>query len=126
MSKNPLKEFVALRESLLKRQTELQAELTEINAALGSTQVIESLPAVVKAPQLPAVKRSGKRAKNAMSLKDAVLTATKAGPLAKADILTAVGKLGYQFTAKSPLNSLNTLLYTSKAIKNSDGKFGPR
>lgn len=126
MSKNPLKEFVALRESLLKRQTELLVELTEINAALGSTQIIESRPAVAKALKAPAVVRSGKRAKNAMSLKDAVMTATKAGPLPKADILTAVGKLGYQFTAKSPLNSLNTFLYTSKAIKNYDGKFGPR
>ena len=60
-----------------------------------------------------------------MSLKEAVLTVTKAKPLSKPDILAAVAKLGYQFTAKSPMNSLNTLLYTDKQIKNSDGKFGP-
>ena len=45
-----------------------------------------------------------------MSLAEAVLTATKAKPLSKPEILTAIEKLGYKFTAKSPLNSAQ---YTS-------------
>ncbi|MFO1458724.1 MAG: hypothetical protein U1G08_04895 [Verrucomicrobiota bacterium] len=61
-----------------------------------------------------------------MSLAEAVLTVTKAKPLSKPEILTAIGKLGYKFTAKSPLNSLNTFLYSNKGIKNYDGKFGPK
>lgn len=140
MKRDPLKQFVVLRESLLKRQAQLQDELTSINAALGvADAVVATAPS--RAAQAPSEKasvpsekapgrprgprRGGKRAQNSMSLKEAVLTVTKAKPLSKPDILAAVEKLGYQFTAKSPMNSLNTLLYTDKQIKNSGGKFGP-
>jgi hypothetical protein len=50
---------------------------------------------------------------------------TKAKPLSKPEILTAVSKSGYVFTAVNPMNSLNTLLYSDKAFKNHGGKFGP-
>jgi hypothetical protein len=133
MKRDPLKQFVALRESLLKRKAALDAELAQINAALG-----EASPAAVAAPgrpgrkpgrkpgPKPGPKPGRKRAQNAMSLKEAVLAATKSKPLTKADILSAVDKQGYVFTAKDPTNSLNTLLYGDKAFKNhGDGKFGP-
>ncbi len=133
MKRDPLKQFVVLRESLLKRQAQLQDELTSINAALGvANAAVAAAPvASASAPVAKALgrprgpRRGGKRAQNSMSLKEAVLTVTKAKALSKPDILTAVAKLGYQFTAKSPMNSLNTLLYTDKQIKNTDGKFGP-
>lgn len=132
MKRDPLKQFVALRSSLLKRKAVLEAELTKINSALGvaNAAVAEAAPAkttkAVKAPKAAAPKARRKRAENAMSLKEAVLAATKAKALAKADILTAVSKLGYKFTAKDPMNSLNTLLYGDKSFKNhGDGKFGP-
>lgn len=136
MKIDKLKQYVSLREQLLRDKVELESRLAEINKALGS--VTPSAPAVVAtapaakrgrkpaaAPASPAVKRGGKRAKNTVSLRDAVLAATKAKPLARQEILTAVQAAGYKFAAKDPLNSLSTLLYTDKGIKNYGGKFGP-
>ncbi len=111
MKRDPLKQFTALRDSLSKRKAVLEAELASINAALGVAYA--------------AAGGGRARAQNTMSLKEAVLTATKSKPLTKPEILEAVGKLGYRFTAKDPVNSLNTLLYTDQAIKNHGGKFGP-
>ena len=129
LMKDSLKQFTQLRESLLKRQAALQAELTQISTALGAFGSVASEPTTPAARgggKAPAKRRGGKRAENALSLAEAVLTATKAKPLSKPEILSAVEKLGYKFSAKSPLNSLNTLLYTNKQIKNYDGKFGPK
>lgn len=140
MKIDKLKQYVSLREQLLRDKVELESRLAEINKALGS--VSPSAPAVVAAAPAakrgrkpaavpaaavasPAVKRGGKRAKNTVSLRDAVLAATKAKPLARQEILTAVQAAGYKFAAKDPLNSLSTLLYTDKGIKNYGGKFGP-
>jgi len=128
MKRASLKQFVALRESLLSRQSELEAELAEINAALGAAKALaaDAAPSAAAAPAAKTARRGrGRRAQNSMSLREAVLAATKSKPLAKRDILEGVIKLGYTFTAKDPLNSLNTLLYTDKQIKNYDGKFGP-
>ena len=128
MKRDPLKQYVALRESLSKRKAVLEAELSKINAALGATTTKVTTVAVAapaRAAAAPAGRRVKlKRAQNTMSLKAAVLAATKAKPLAKAEILEAVAKLGYKFAAKDPMNSLNTLLYTDKQIKNFGGKFG--
>jgi hypothetical protein len=110
MKRDPLHEFVSLRANLLKRKAALEAELSRINQALA-------VSAATVAPR--------KRARNAVSLKDAVLAATKEKPLSKPEILEAIGKAGYVFTAKSPINSLNTLLYSDKAFKNHGGTFGP-
>jgi len=43
--------------------------------------------------------------------------------LSRTELLDAVLKLGYKFTASNPLNSLSTLLYSDKSFKNSNGKF---
>ena len=128
MKRASLKQYVALRESLLNRQAELEAELTEINAALGAAKAVAAVaaPSASTAPAAKVARRGGgRRAQNTMSLREAVLAATKSKPLPKKEILEGVIKLGYKFTAKDPLNSLNTLLYTDKQIKNYDGKFGP-
>jgi hypothetical protein len=116
MKRDPLKQFTSLRESLSKRKAVLEAELARINAALG----VASAAAASSTGGGRSV-----RAQNSMSLKQAVLAATKSKPLSKPEILDAVAKLGYQFSAKDPMNSLNTLLYTDKQIKNHGGKFGP-
>jgi hypothetical protein len=124
MKRDPLKQFVSLRESLLKKKAALETELSLINKALAIEPGAPSAPIkAIGKSAATAVKR--KRAKNEMSLKEAVLAVTKAKPLAKAEILAAVSKSGYTFTAKSPMNSLNTLLYGDKSFKNHDGKFGP-
>jgi len=126
--KDPLKEFNQLRAAMLKRQAEIQDELAELNAALVTPTAASTAKAAPASSVAAEPTRRGprKRASNTMSLAEAVLTVTQAKPLTKPEILAAVEKLGYQFTAKFPLNSLNTLLYTNKKIKNSDGKFGPK
>jgi hypothetical protein len=120
MKRDPLKQYVSLRDSLLKRKAALEAELAQINAALG-----EPAPAKASAAKA-APARSRKRAQNSVSLKSAVCEVLKSKPLTRPDILKAVEKTGYVFTAKDPLNSLNTLLYSNKKVfKNlGDGTFG--
>ena len=135
MKRDPLKQFVALRDALLKRKQVLEVELQHINRALavqGATAPAAPAPVAAAAPAgRPAkVKRGGrkvrgKRARNTVSLKEAVMGVTKSKPLSKPEILTAVSKSGYVFTAVNPMNSLNTLLYSDKAFKNHGGKFGP-
>lgn len=119
MKRDPLKQYVSLRDSLLKRKAALEAELAKINAALG--EAAPAKPAAAKA----APARSRKRAQNSVSLKSAVSDVLKTKPLTRPDILKAVEKAGYTFTAKDPLNSLNTLLYSNKKVfKNlGDGTF---
>lgn len=132
MKRDPLKAFVSLRDSLLKRKTSLETELAKINKALA-VEPAAATPAVRAATKAPAPKAKtaarpapgNKRAKNSMSLKQAVLDATKAKVLSKPEILETIAKTGYKFTAKNPMNSLNTLLYSDKAFKNTGGKFGP-
>ncbi len=128
--KDPLKEFTQLRTAMIKRQAELQRELAAIHAALG-TPTTEAAPKATAtraraAANAPAKRGPRKRPENSLSLAEAVLTVTKDKPLSKPEILSAVEALGYKFSAKSPLNSLNTLLYTNKQIKNTGGKFGPK
>lgn len=118
MTKDPLKQFSLLRDSMLRKKASIEKELADINAALGEFSISSS----------PPIAGSGgrKRAENSMSLLEAVLTVTKAKPLAKREILEAIQKQGYKFAAKAPMNSLNTLLYSSEKVKKVDGKFGPK
>jgi hypothetical protein len=151
MKNDKLKQFVSLREQLLRDRAELEARLADINRALGAvSSAVASTPAPAPAPaavvpvvpakrgrkkksakvEAPVVARSPKPAKagkvkNKLSLREAVLTVTKAKALTRQEILSGVQKLGYVFKAKDPLNSLSTLLYTDKGIKNVGGKFGP-
>lgn len=140
MKNDKLKQFVSLREQLLRDKADLEARLSEINKALGAVSGAAVVPAVAAAPvakrgRKPSAAKpaaaaaakpaSRKRAQNSISLREAVLNATKAKPLSRQEILAAVQSAGYVFTAKDPLNSLSTLLYTDKGIKNHGGKFGP-
>lgn len=113
-----LKKFVSLQEELLRQKRRLEAQLAEINRALGAHS------AAVGGNGSGAEGR--KRAKNSMSLKEIVLQVTRSKPLSRQDLLAAVQKAGYVFAAKDPLNSLSTLLYTDKDIRNHGGKFGPK
>jgi hypothetical protein len=136
MKRDPLKEFVNLRNALLKRKQDLESELLHINRALeiqaapapASARAVKAAgPTAVAAPAKAGrkTKAGGKRARNEVSLKEAVLAATKAKPLTRPEILAAIIKTGYKFSAKNPMNSLNTLLYSDKGFKNHGGKFGP-
>ena len=119
-SSDPLKAFVALRTSLEAERAKLTARLREVDAALGTIVTVAATAA--KPASAPALKQ--KRAKNELSLKEAVLQALGKSALSKADLLAAVKKLGYQFAAKNPTSSLNALLYGKKPkFKSQDGKF---
>jgi dsDNA-specific endonuclease/ATPase MutS2 len=67
MKRDPLKQYVSLRESLLKRKATLEAELAKINTALG-----EASPVAAPAAKVKAATGGRKRAKNSVSLKAAV------------------------------------------------------
>ena len=86
--------------------------------------------AAIATPAVKAGKGKGAPGKgrrgNPDSLKAMVLQVTKKKPLDRHELLVAVQKAGYKFVAKDPLNSLSTLLYTAKEIKNYGGKFGPK
>ena len=121
MNVDSIKRFVALKAALKQEKAQLESRLAAINRALSETSTPAASPVVEKA-SAPG-KRT--RAVNKLSLKQAVFQVLKSGPLSKRDILTAVGKIGYQFTASDPMNSLNTLLYTPGNCKNlGDGQWG--
>lgn len=118
-----LKQFVALHQLLRKEKLQLETRLAEINQALGEAGLAtqKARPAGPSlAPRFPA----RHRIKNPISLPKAVLQLTSRRPMTKQEILTEVGKLGYRFTAKDPLNSLNTVLYGKRPkFTNQGGKF---
>ncbi len=122
MKTTNVSQYVALREALVKEKAALEVRLVAINHALEGKG---GGPAVVKTGKVgrPPGRRRGKRAKNEFSMKEAVVRALAGKPLNRQELLQAVQKLGYKFTAKDPLNSLSTLLYTDKSFKNTDGKF---
>ena len=115
-------QYVALREALVKEKSALEARLAAINRALeGKNPGAPAKPG--RKPGRKAGAPRGKRAKNEMSMKEATVKALTGKALSRQELLAAVQKLGYKFTAKKPLNSLSTLLYTDKGFKNSGGKF---
>ena len=122
MKIDSVRQFLSLQESLRKERAQLEARLAQLNEALGSSQNRVTAPAA--AFKKAAAKR-GPRARNEMSLKEAVTQATKDKPLTKPEILEAIKKLGYRFVAKDPMNSLNVTLYTKGNFKNAGGKFSP-
>jgi hypothetical protein len=120
-SSDPFKAFVAFPSSLEAECASMPARLAEIEAALGAVEK-------PKAARPPAAAAPAKRnrAKRELSLKKAVPQVTAKGALAKAEILAVIGKLSDQFTAKDPVNSLNTVFYGKKPkFRNQDGRFSP-
>ena len=121
-----LKQYIALRRSLLTEKASLEARILEINRALSDNGSFAPVADKATAPPAKAVRRPRKRLKNPLSLKVAVAKVTTGKPLSKSEILEAVQKLGYRFTAKNPVNSLNTVLYSGDSFKNQNGKFSAR
>lgn len=134
---DPLKQFIETRNSLVQEKKELEERLKQIEQALSGSVVSAPKPGRVakatapeeeaKAPGRKVRGVRGKRAKNKMSLKEAVILVTKDGPLNKHDILDRVQKdAGYKFSASNPINSLNQILYNKKLFVNEGGKFSPK
>jgi hypothetical protein len=119
-----LQRYLASLDELRTEKAELESRLEKINQALAGSP---------PAGRGGRGKRAGRRAggggrrRNGLSLRAAVVQVTKNRPLAKAEILDAVRKLGYKFATKDPMNSLNAMLYApANKFRNQDGKFSPK
>ena len=118
MPKDSLKDFASLRHSLENERERISARIQAINAVFGYE------PGPIAKAAKPARVKKPFRAKNALSLKEAVVKVTTGKPLTKEEIFEAVKKLGYKFTTTKPLASINVVLYGRKPkFKNHDGKF---
>lgn len=146
--KDTLKQYVALRSGLITEKAALEARLSEINEALGQSSKSSVVAAVAASSSAPA-KRRGRppgaakapkaasaassasgvgrgrgrgRSGNGTSLKEAAVAALSGGKsLSRQELLKAVVDSGYNFTAKDPLNSLSTLVYSSKKVFKAKG-----
>jgi hypothetical protein len=125
---DPLKQFVTLYQRFQAEKRQLEARLAEINQALGeggvATAPKQTPPRMRRSTSFPA--RGRRRIKNPISLPKAVAQLTSRRPMTKQEILSEVVKLGYRFTAKNPVNSLNTVLYGKKPkFRHAGGRFSP-
>lgn len=119
MRSDSLKQYVSLRQNLVKEKAELEERLAQINEVLQSD-----------GPGLPGLgmglrTRAVKRIRNKISLREAVRQVTAKKPLTKPEILESIDKMGYKFSSDNPVNSLNAVLYANKQFKNNNGRFSP-
>jgi hypothetical protein len=123
---DPLKQFVNLYQRFRTEKMQLEARLAEINRALGEPG---AAPASTTSRQIRRAARASKsrrRLQNPISLPKAVVQLTSRRPMTKQEILAEIGKMGYQFAAKNPINSLNTVLYGKKPkFRHEGGRFRP-
>ena len=114
---DPLKQYVALRDSIFAEREQLVTRLREMDEALGAMGLRG------KDSYYGPNTRTG-RVRNEVSLKEAVLQVIEGKSMTKHEILDAVLALGYQFSTDDPLNSLGVILYGKKPkFKNDHGKF---
>lgn len=117
MKSDSLKQFIALRDSILAEREHLIVRLRELDEAIGAMGFKPHQK--FYSPRTP----TG-RVRNELSLKEAVLKVIDGKALSKHDILNSVLSLGYQFSTDDPLNSLSVILYgKSPKFKNDNGKF---
>jgi len=117
MKPDALKQYVSLRDSIVAEREELITRLREMDEALGTTGLRGR--GGNYGPRTPMG-----RARNEMSLKEAVIKVIEGKALSKHDILDGVVRLGYQFSTDDPLNSLGVILYgKNPKFKNEGGRF---
>lgn len=120
MANDPVKSYIELKQKLIAEKAHLEQRLEAINEALGAS----AKEPVLMAPA--AVGKPGRRSRNAISLSEAVVQVTAQHPMTKPEILEAVQRLGYRFSAKEPVKSLNPILYGKNPRFNREGgKFSP-
>lgn len=117
---NPFKEYLRLKEELLKERASLAERIQQINTVLNAQEFYFSRTANVQFEP----KRIASR-RNTMTLRDAVTLITRNKPMTKEEILMELNKVGYEFATPKPINSLNTILYTKGLFKRENGKFSP-
>ena len=116
MINKQLEEFMGMRESLLEERKNLEEQIKQIDEALG-------VPAGLGLRGM-GIRRRAKRARNEMSLKEAISKVIAKKPMGRKDILKAVQDLGYKFSTSHPLNSLSAALYSNKAFVKDGNAFG--
>ena len=116
MINKQLEEFMGMRESLLGERKSLEEQIKQIDEALGVPDGL-GLRGVVG-------RRRVKRARNEMSLKQAISEVIAKKPMGRREILTAVQELGYKFSTSHPFNSLSAALYSNKAFAKDGNVFG--
>ncbi len=122
MAANPLNEYLRLREAILSRKVEIEAELQELAAALAATApppetYVAASPVPLEKPQ---------PVRNAMSLGDAVFSVSKEAPISKEEILTALDRLGYRFAEKvTPFDEISAVLQLDRRFEEANGRYGP-
>lgn len=126
---DPVQQYLKAREDLLKEKERLEQRLREIEAALGETVTTTPAPAAGPVPKKKGRPRGSGgrgRGKNVISLREAIRRVTWERPLTRKEILDEVLNLGYKFSTKNPINSINQVLYASKEFVNLGGKFMPK
>jgi len=133
MKSDNVQQYLSLRQSLLTEKAALEARLAQVSKALSGQPTAPAAPAPYtgkrrgrppgKAKAKPGPKPGRTRAKNSMSMREAVFKVLAGKALGRQDVLVAVLKLGYKFSTNNPLNSLGVVLYKDKGIKLKAGKF---
>lgn len=119
-----LKQYMSIRAALVEERNKLKARIVDIDKLLG--EVITFDDSEVKKPQQPqpgTVAEQPKRFRNSTSLRNAVVKLLSERPMTKREILDRLGEIGYQFTARNPMNSLNALLYGRQPKFKVDGLY---
>lgn len=125
MKPDALKQFSRLRDALIEERSVLERRLSQINDTLGLASAREDPGTPARNAGRRQMTRLG-RARNSMSLKQAISKATRAKPLSKDEILAAVKKLGYKFSTPRPMATLNAYLYRKAEYERKAGRFSPR
>ena len=130
MKVDTLKVFAKLQDALVAEKSMIEGRLEKINALLGRHSFAPSEPHDGRFPGSVStnggMRRKYRRGPRAgMSLREAIAQATAHRPLTKPEILDAVKNLGYVFTTKRPLASINTTLYTGGYFQQQSGRYSP-
>ena len=132
MKNDPLRQFITLRESLLKEKAGHLARLAQIDRALGPSGPTLSAAAVPapaaakadsKAPRKARRKggrrKSGARKPGQPGLRETIRQLVTAKPLTKAEIVEGLRKAGRSFTK----GYLGVVLYSKGNFKRVNGRF---
>ena len=122
MKIDTLKQFSKLRDSLVAERSKLEKRLAQINGLLGVAIASGGL-GNGRGRGRGRGGFKGRRGRGGLSLKAAIIQATSAKPLTKEEILATVKRMGYKFSTKRPMATLNAYLYQKGAFIRRDGKF---
>jgi hypothetical protein len=123
MKIDALKQYAKLRLQLQEEKKHLEARLAEINEVLTPEADLPAPSLAAQSPAVPTLRR-GRRRRNKMTMREAVMQALSKGALTRKELAEAVQNEGYVFRTRNPLNSLGAILYAKNSpIRSQGGKF---